>query len=170
MTTIGQPALMFLHDYPSMDYYWLTHMFPMHNHHQFKSLYEEIKARINSWSLSEEVPLYDKIVYPTLREHLIVSAYQGLLLQGGQTGIPITDLSASRGLIQNKSNQFDSRRALVLEDCDLVSLALLDLIIANNSKKFCAADCLQIYRFVHFLQVARSHYLSIPSSEHDDFS
>jgi hypothetical protein len=170
MTAIGATEIMYLHDYPNMDYYHLCHMFPLHGHFQFKTKYDEISARISSWKSSIEIPGYDKIVHTTLREHLIVSAYQGLIAQGAHTGIPILSVGPNPGIIQNKSNQFDSRRALVLEDCDLLSLALMDLIIANNSVQFCASDSLQIFRFVHFLQCARSHYFSLPNNNHDDFS
>jgi hypothetical protein len=146
-----------------MLYFQEHHSFSLTEHPDFLELYHSIQARIQSDLDASPVPHFDTTQHNTYRELSIISAFKGLILQGVQSSIPVGALPPSKTSLRNKSNRYDFRRAMIMEDCDDISLGLMDLIIISKPD-----NALAIFRFVHHLQLARQLYASIANSPLDD--
>lgn len=133
------------------------------SHPSFRFVYASIQDRINTELSNPTLNGYDKIHRSDKREDGITRAFRGLIDQGLLNNIPLLDESILfKPIIRNKSNQFDVRRALVLQQCDDISIALMDYITIATP-----TDVFEICSFVHHLQLARALYLSYPSTDCD---
>ena len=132
------------------------------SHPSFRFVHNKIMARIDTEKSNVEVANYSQIQHNTRREMCIQRAFRLLIDQGLDRGIDVK-ICPPKFVLRNKANVYDVRRALILEDCDDLSVALLDLIIISqpfNDHEICA--------FVHHLQLARDCYAAYPNTSTDD--
>jgi hypothetical protein len=151
-----------LQNYTSLEEYEVdfpTLIIPAHP--DFDKLLSEIHIRIDSQTLRPEREGFSLIQHNTLREAQVISSFQDLLKDAAAQGIPISDLPPSKRHLRNRSNTFDVRRALIMEDCDDMSVFLLESIKSNS------VGALSIFRFVTQLQTARQLYAALPNIAKD---